>query len=91
MKKNGCPDAWIGDVKNACNFTIAAERAAQILKEKAAAYGYTLTNANPSSQRDAILAAGKGYYGSDAPVGRLGNVSYGQYLYNHCTGQGFQL
>ncbi len=91
VKKNGCPDSWTGNVKDACNFTIAANRAAQILKEKAAAYGYTLTNANPSSQRDAILAAGKGYYGSDAPVGRLGNVSYGQYLYNHCTGQGFQL
>lgn len=88
VKKNGCPNTWGNRPGDPCsNYEYAAQISAQILKGKVA-YGsegaLSLTNADPKTQKDAIILAGNGYYGGDAPVGRLGGCSYGEFVYKRC-------
>jgi len=52
--------------------------------EKAGYQGYTLGPGDPRTQKEAIMAAGYGYYGSNAPIDRLGGCSYGEFVYKHC-------
>lgn len=88
VKTNGCPNTWGSRPGNPCSdYTYAAQVSAQILKGKVS-YGsngtLSLTASDPKSQKDAIILAGNGYYGGDAPVGRLGGCSYGEFVYQRC-------
>ena len=84
VEQYGCPNTWGSDPESPCNYAHAAERAVQILKAKAGYQGYTLGPGDPRTQKEAIMAAGYGYYGSNAPIDRLGGCSYGEFVYKHC-------
>ena len=81
VQENGCPNAWAtwGDGGNPCLYRDSLRAAARKLKSDGG-----LTNADPTNQQAGIEEAGYRYYGSKKPVGRLGGLSYGQFLYAHC-------
>lgn len=85
-----CPDGWPGSWPPAagqpspCDYDDAANRAVELLIAKANYFGLTLGNGTPQSQRDAIIIAGDSYYGTTAPIARLGGLSYGEWVYAHC-------
>lgn len=84
---SSCPNAaqQLGVTKaQLCDFNSAAYQAARLLVGKSKYFGFPLTNADPKTQRQAIIIAGDSYYGTTAAVGRLGGLSYGEWVYAHC-------
>jgi len=82
VQRDGCPNAWAiyGNGGNPCNYRDALDAAARKLKADG-----KLTGDDPSNQYEGILKAGYHYYGSKAAIGRLGNCSYGEFVYKHCV------
>lgn len=87
-----CPDGWPGDWPRSsdqpspCNTAAAANRAVEMLQEKAVIRCETLDNRPANQQQSAIITAAGSYYGSNEPVARLGGCSYGEFVYKHCDG-----
>ena len=84
---SSCPNAAkaLGVTKDQlCDFGTAAAAAARLLVGKSKYFGYTLSTADPKTQRDAIIIAGDSYYGITKPIARLGGLSYGEWVYAHC-------
>ncbi len=92
----GCTSACGGKCPNAkpknmsvadmCDTDKSAGVAVNLLMGKAKYFNTPLSpTASVQSQRRAIINAGDSYYGSGAPVGRLGGLSYGEWVYAHCS------
>ncbi|MEK9143903.1 MAG: hypothetical protein AAB481_04755, partial [Patescibacteria group bacterium] len=88
-----CPDGWPGNWPkvptdpNPCqDISNAANRAVEMLQEKARIRCETLDNRPATEQREAIITAGDSYYGSSEDIPRLGGCSYGEFVYKHCDG-----
>lgn len=88
-----CPDGWPGnwpqtasDPSPCSDVSAAADRAVEMLQEKARIRCETLDNKPANEQREAIITAGDSYYGSSENIPRLGNCSYGEFVYKHCDG-----
>ncbi len=88
-----CPDGWPGSWPNPpdnkpedspCNMNAAADRAVQMLQQKAEYRCETLDNRDPTQQKDAIITAGDSYFGSSEEIPRLGGCTYGEFVYQHC-------
>lgn len=88
-----CPDGWPGnwpqtasDPSPCADIAAAAERAVQMLQEKATIRCETLDNRPATDQREAIITAAGSYYGDNVPIDRFGGCSYGEFVYKHCDG-----
>lgn len=91
VAKNGCPNTWGNRPGDPCDPFASAIAAVEILIGKAEfwterIFGVVkpLSAGNPTSQRDAIITAGNAYYGGAASIPRLGDCSYGEFVYKHC-------
>lgn len=83
-------------VVNPCDIPTAAKHAVTMLQAKAAYWtDYFFGNAQSlvpasnadelSAQQDAIIVSGNSYYGSGKAIDRLGECSYGEFVYKHCN------
>lgn len=88
-RASSCPNEMkaLGLTKDdLCDFGKAANAAASILIGKANAWGTPLSATAPiQSQRAAIINAADSYYGVGSPIQRLGGLSYGEWVYAHCS------
>jgi hypothetical protein len=71
------------------NWDKAADLAASVLIGKSKYFGYNLTNADPKTQKDAIIIAGDSYNGTTKTIPRLTSstgqpLTYGEWVYAHC-------
>ena len=81
-----------GTAADACNVNVAAKAAAAVVEGKANSFGVPFDadassfNSADSSLKQTIITATDAYYGVTTPIPRLGNLSYGEYVYQTCTG-----
>jgi hypothetical protein len=85
---SSCPNAAsaLGVTKDQlCDFNSAAYQAARLLVGKAKYWGTPISATSPvQSQRAAIINGADSYYGAGIPISRLGGLSYGEWVYQHC-------
>lgn len=86
---SSCPNeqkAYGATLQQLCDFSSAANIAASILVGKANYWGTPLSATAPiQSQKAAIINAADSYYGVGWPIQRLGGLSYGEFVYAHCS------
>lgn len=77
-----------GDPKKyACDVGVAAVAAGLIAQGKAKGFNVPFNPAlanSPTAQKNSIITAADAYYGVTTPIARLGNLSYGEYVYSKC-------
>lgn len=85
---SSCPNAAkdLGVTKDAlCDINSAAYQAARLLVGKANYWGTPISaTASIQSQKAAIVNGADSYYGVGTPITRLGGLSYGEWVYQHC-------
>ncbi len=89
--KPQCPNAWDTDWphtptdSNPCSIADASKQAVRLLQDKAAYFAkQTMSDSDPKGQKRTIILAGDSYYGSSVKIKRLGDCSYGEFVYKHC-------
>ena len=86
---SSCPNeakAYGATTQQLCDFGTASGIAAQILVGKASYWKTPLSaTATVQSQKAAIINAADSYYGVGSPITRLGGLSYGEWVYAHCS------
>lgn len=81
-----------GTAADACNVEVAAKAAAAVVKGKANGFGVpfaedaSVFDPNDMKLKQTIITATDAYYGVTSPIPRLGNLSYGEYVYQTCVG-----
>lgn len=90
-KASACPNVLPKTMTAAdmCNTDKSASVAVNVLKGKAKYFGLPLSNADPKTQKQAIIIAGDSYNGTTKPLSRLKSttnqtLSYGEWVYAHC-------
>lgn len=79
-----------GSAASACDVGVAAKAAAAVVMGKAKGFkvpfaaGQTTFDPNNAQQKKTIITAADAYYGVPTSIPRLGNLSYGEYVYQTC-------